>query len=83
MWVSLMHERRGSGTGLLNMVRLKPECPIYFSTVGDKREGKHQCLGGFLFVCFCFSLLNRKQKKSQDNSLITVRMPPETRGLVF
>ena len=52
MWVSLMHERRGSGTGLLNMMRLKPECPIYFSTVGDKREGKHQCLGGFFFSSF-------------------------------
>lgn len=80
MWVSLTHERRGSGTGLLNMMCLKPEHPIYFSTVGDKREGKHQCLGGSFFF---FSLLNKKQKKSQDKSLITAGMPPGTQGLVF
>lgn len=55
---------------------LKPECPIYFSTVGDEREGKHQCLGGSFFIF----LLNRKQKKEPGWELYNYDNASQTKG---
>lgn len=76
MWVSLMSERRGSGTGLLDMARLKPEAQFTSQQWGIKEQENTSALEGL----FLFFLLNRKHKKSQDKSLITARMPPETQG---
>ena len=47
---------------------------------GIKEKENTSALEGLFFF---LSLLNRKQKKSQDKSLITAGMPPGTQGLVF